>query len=314
MKVSTVMNAIPRYTHHHWLADLRAVAEQSFQSQTLPFDGQTPFPANVNLVRNKPGGDINTQKIELQAACLGMERLAWIFGADAEYIGLTLKSSEPEAPYFTPGGDGFTPVLLLANIKGRKSEGLDAQYAYFIDQFTGASITRCAAYANQEVTGAGESGGDTSIQKRRSRMVLTILFSLQDYDTGCSHRDMQVQNVKNIRENTRPGTAGFAKARNTYQSQTKQLSPAKKTIFNHIRTYIEKQKTAGEGFSGNHTGPREAVYSAFRSLLETPSGLSKIWFDAAAFTRGLISPQFGPELLSGVKELPHNRKETNHDR
>ncbi|MDR0601514.1 MAG: hypothetical protein LBG42_03965 [Treponema sp.] len=313
MKVSTVMNVMPRYTGHHWLEDLRVLAEQCYQSHTIPFAGELPLPENSNITRNIPGGGINTQKLELQAACLGMERLAWIFGADAEYIGLTLKNNEPETEYLVSGQGSFYPVLLLANIKGRKPEPLDAQYAYFIDQFTETSITRCATAFNQELTDGKENSGE-SVLKRRSFIARHILYSLQEYDSGLSSKDMQGQNMKHIRENSEPGTSGFIKARSAYQSRTKHLSPAGKTIFNRIRTYLEKQKTAGKYFSGDNSGSPEAVYSAFQSLWENPSSLSKIWFDAHAFTRSLTASQFGPEPLSAIKAGIQHRKEADHDR
>jgi hypothetical protein len=308
MKVSTVMNAIPRYTHHHWVEDLRFLAEQSLQLRTLPFAGQMPLPENINIVRNKPEGAINTQKLELKAACLGIERLTWLFGADAEFIGLTLRSNEPETAYLVSDKSDCNPVLLLAKIRGRKSEPLDAQYAYFIEEFTGESIIHCAKYLNQELT------GNESIQDRHSRVIRNILYSLQDYDSGISHNAIHIQNLKNIRNNSKPGTAGFVKARSAYQSYAKALTPAGKTIFNSIRTYIEKQKTAGNSSSGNHSSLREAVYAAFPSLLENPASLSKIWFDAGLLTHGLSAPQFNPEPDSSIREAIYHRKEADHDR
>jgi hypothetical protein len=313
MKVSIVMNAIPRYTCRHWLDDLRFMAEQNFHSRTLPFTDRTPLPANINIMRNQRGGAINTQKLELKAACLGIDRLAWIFGADAEYIGLTLKNEEQEAAYWASDQGCFNPVLLLANIKGRKPEPLDAQYAYFIDQFTEASVTRCAASVNQELTDAGESGGE-SAQERRSRMVRNILYALEDYDSDLSRGDIHRKNIENIRENSGRGTSGFIKARSSYQSLTRHLSPAGKTVFNHIRTYTERQETAGEYFPGGNPGPPETLYTAFQSFLENPSSFSKIWFDAGSFIHGLMTNQFGEELSSPMKRGMYNRKEAVHDR
>jgi hypothetical protein len=307
------MNAIPRYTRHHWLADLRLLGEQCCKSRTLPFSGKPPAPENSNIVRNRPGGGINTQKLELQAAGLGLDRLAWIFGADAEYIGLTLIHTEPEAAYMASDQGSFNPVLLLANIKGRKPEPLDAQYAYFIDQFTETSITRCAAAFNRELADGTENTGG-AVHQRRAFMARRMLYSLQEYDSGISRRDTHLQNVKHLRENSRQGTDGFIKARNAYQSHTKNLSPAGRTVFNRIRTYSERQKTGGAGVPGGDSGSLETVYAAFQSLVENPSSLSKTWFDAWAFTRGLTANQFEPEPLSAMKTGICGRKETDHDR
>jgi hypothetical protein len=313
MKVSAVMNAMPCYTYHHWLDDLRSLAEQSCQSRTLPFALPAPPPANINIMRNRRGDGINTQKLELQAACLGIDRLAWIFGADAEYTGLTLKNNEPETAFLGSCQGSFNPVLLLARIRGRKPEPLDAQYAYFIDQFTEASIARCAAAFNQELTGSKESGG-TSVQERRSRMARNILYALQDYDSGLSRRDSKAKALRNIRENSRQGTAGFTKARSSYRSHTGNLNPAGKTIFNRIRNYIEKQETGADGFTGDTPGLQEPVYTAFRSFLKNPAFFSKVWFDAYAFTRSLMTGQSGPDRFSPMEGEISSRKGTNHDR
>jgi hypothetical protein len=312
MKVSTVMNAMPRYTYHHWLEDLRSLAEQSCQSRTLPFALPAPPPSNINIMRNRRSGGINTQKLELQAACLGIDRLAWLFGADAEYIGLTLKNNEPETAYLDSGQGSFNPVLLLAKIRGRKPEPLDAQYAYFIDQFTESSVTRFAASFNQELDKSKESGGE-SVQERRSRMARNILYALEEYDSGLSRRDGKAQALKNIRENSKQGTAGFTKARSSYQSHTRNLNPAGKTVFNRIRAYTEKQETGADTFTGGDPGLREPVYAAFRSFLENPAFFSKVWFDAVSFTRGLVTNQFEPERFSPMKGETRNRKEADHD-
>jgi hypothetical protein len=313
MKVSTVMNALPRYTCRHWLEDLRTGAEMSFQAQALPFDGRTPLPANTNLIRNRSGGAINTQKIELHAACLGMKRTAWLCGADAEYIGLALKNGGAEKPRYAPGDGGYNPVLVLAKIRGRKADPLDGHYAYFIDQFTEASMNRCAAYAGQEADGLQEGGGGEPVRERRSRMARAVLCSLQDYDSGLSRRDSQARKRANIRENSKSGTAGFSGARNAYQAFIKTLTPTGKTIFNRIRTMLEKQETAGEGGAEKPAANREVVYAAFHSLLEHPRTLSKIWFDAAAFTRGLTSPRFEPEAAS-LMQAAARLKEAGNDR
>jgi hypothetical protein len=314
MKVSTVLNAIPRYTHHQWLSELRSLAEQSGQSHRLPFAGSPPPPANINIVRNRTAGEINTQKLELKAACLGIDRLAWIFGADAEFTGLTLKTAEQEQGYFPPVQDGFDPVLLLAHITGRKSDTLDAQYAYFIDQFTGDSINRCAAYANEESPGNQAGGGDEPVQERRSLIMRNILYALQEYDSGRSQKTIQTRNIKHIRENSTRGSDGFIQAKTAWQSCTRNLPPEGKTVFNSIRSYVEKQRTGGESFSGAHHVPEETMYAAFQPLLDQPAALSKIWFDAGRFTRGLTAPHFEMELVTTAKERSPGRKEAYHDR
>jgi hypothetical protein len=145
-------------------------------------------------------------------------------------------------------------------------------------------------------------------------MARNILYALEEYDSGLSQRDSKAQALKNIRENSRQGTAGFTKARSSYQSHTKNLTPAGKTVFNRIRAYTEKQETGMGSLSGGNPGLREPVYAAFRSLLENPAYFSKVWFDAYSFTRSLMTNPFDPGLFSPLKGKIRYLKEKNHDR
>jgi hypothetical protein len=305
------MDAIPRYTPQHWLDDLQHLAKQAYESHSLPFINTVYYPANINIVRNNQGGDINSQKLELKAACLGLDRLTWIFGADAEFMGLRLKTSEKmnNAGLF-PDTYAADPVLLLALVSGRKSDCLDAQYAYFIDQFTGNSINHCCGYINK---GFETDNGNAAITKQRSIIARNILFSLQKYDNGLIDKDIQLQNYNNIKENSSEGSPGFIHARASYKAYTRNYTQYEKNGFNSIREYLGRQNTAKGTVPGNKANHGERVYLTFKPLIENITSLSKVWFYSSLFNRVLMSNQFNYGPIEN-KEHFHNRKEANHDR
>lgn len=299
MKVSMVMNAIPRFTPEQWLDDLRSLAELNCQALSLPFINNQPMPQDINIVRNCPGGAINAQKLELKAAYLGLDRLTWLFGADAEFIGLELKDAEkPIQPdeYTSHGRFDPDPVLLLAMIRERKSSPLDAQNAYFIDQFTEQSLNRCCALVNQEYRGTPSPDDAGYIPARRGLMVKNILFSLQNYDTGHADTNIHLAKRNAIKDNSRSGSAGFIPARNAYQSYTKNYGNSEKLLFNVIRAYTEIQETATPEQAAHTTETRATVHLACQSLLGNIRRFSKVWLESRMFTRRLASQGFTREL------------------
>ncbi|MDR3342360.1 MAG: hypothetical protein LBT14_06150 [Treponema sp.] len=147
MNVSVVMKSLKPYSPALWLAELQTLLETSCQNRTLPYARETPLPHNTDVIRNIQCNDINTQTIELKAASIGIERTAWIFGADAEFLGLALREPEENGP-FDPD-----PLLWFARIASRPETPVEAQTVYLIDQCTGESLNRLAsrAYAPRKI-------------------------------------------------------------------------------------------------------------------------------------------------------------------
>ncbi|MDR0730872.1 MAG: hypothetical protein LBF63_04330, partial [Treponema sp.] len=129
MKVSAVMKSLKPYSPALWLAELQTLLETSCRKGTMLYARELPLPHNTEVVRNIHSNDINTQKTELKAAAIGIERTAWVFGADAEFLGLRLREPEADGP-FDPD-----PLLWFARIASRPQHPLEAQTAYLIDQF-----------------------------------------------------------------------------------------------------------------------------------------------------------------------------------
>jgi hypothetical protein len=273
------MKAIPPYTAGHWLNDFQALAAEHCQSRTLPFTRNPPLPENTDIIRHWPLRDANAVTLELQAASMGVDRLAWIFGADAEFLGLEL-----------PPHTAVDPVLIFARIQNREGSRLDAQYAYFIDQFSEASVNRMAAASHRETAENREADDAAAGTDRRSRLAAQALLGLQNYDSGMFDREHQQNSEKHLRENTREGTAGFAKAKQEYARLTKNYSPAEKELFTAFEHYAAAQETGqpvmGTGFSV-HKG---RITRSCQTLLPRVTSLVRLISHAQLFTHRLASP------------------------
>jgi hypothetical protein len=143
MKVSVVMKSLSPYSPALWLAELQTLFETSCRNRTMPYGRELPLPHNTDIIRTTHCNDINTQKIELKAASIGVERTAWVFGADAEFLGLRLREpdSDSDGP-FDPD-----PLLWFAHVSSRPQNPVEAQTVYLIDQFTEESLSRLASCA-----------------------------------------------------------------------------------------------------------------------------------------------------------------------
>jgi hypothetical protein len=273
------MKAIPLYTAGHWLADFQALAAEHCQSGTLPFTRNPPLPENTDIIRHWPLRDANAITLEFQAASLGIDRLAWIFGADAEFLGL-------ELPHHTAGD----PVLIFARIQNREGSPLDAQYAYFIDQFSEASVNRMAAASHKEAAKNREADDTAVITGRRSLLAAQALLGLQNYDSGMFDLEQQQNSENQIRENTQEGTAKFTKAKKEYTRLTKDFSSAEKELFTALEQYAAAQETGrpvmGTGFSAH----KERITRSCQALLPRVKSLASLFGNARLFVRRLASP------------------------
>jgi hypothetical protein len=225
MKVSVVMKALKPYSPAHWLTELQTLLETSCRNRTLPYAQETPLPPNTDVVRNTHCNDISAQIIELKAASTGINRTAWIFGADAEFLGLTLRKPEENSP-FDPD-----PVLWFARIASRPETPVEAQTVYLIDQCTGESLNRLASYAFEGPPEHNQAEGDGETRKRRRLMARNVLFALHNYDSGFSDAELHRSRQQAMKENTTPGTAGFPIGQKYYAASFGNLGKTQKQLF-----------------------------------------------------------------------------------
>jgi hypothetical protein len=283
MKVSTVMKSLKPYSPAHWLDELQTLLETSCRNRTLPYGQETPLPHNTDVVRNIHCNDINTQKIELKAASLGIERTAWVFGADAEFLGLRLRKPEETDP-FDPD-----PVLWFARITSRPDNPIEAQTAYLIDQFSDKSLNRLASFAYGSPDNLEEAGDDES-RKRRQLMAQNILIALHHYDSGLTDTELFQKKQEATRNNTRAGTAGFSAVQNYYAASSGGLDTAQKKLFNAVLNYRCIQNTATRIIDWNNGRRPEPLYDSIGELIANIRKTARTIFNAHMTAQVVSSP------------------------
>jgi hypothetical protein len=290
MNVSVIMKALKPYSPEQWLTELQSLLETSCRKGTMPYARETPLPHNTDIVRNIHCGDINTQTIELKAASIGIERTAWVFGADAEFLGLRLRKPE-ENGSFDPD-----PVLWFARITSRPETPVEAQAVYLIDQFSGESLDRLASYAFAGSPENYEAGGDGEIRKRRRLMARNALFALHNYDSGLSDAEPHRSRQKAMKENATPGTAGFPLTQKYYAASSAGLGKTQKQLFSAVLNYRSVQNTGTRTIDWNNGKPPEQLYDSIGELISNIRKTARIMFNAQMTARVLSSPLPDKEL------------------
>jgi hypothetical protein len=299
MNVSVVMKSLKPYSPALWLAELQTLLETSCRNRTIPCEREPPLPHNTDVVRNTHCNDINTQKIELTAAAAGIERTAWIFGADAEFLGLRLREPDANDP-FDPD-----PLLWFAHITSRPETPLEAQTVYLIDQFTGESLDRLASYAYEGFLENREAGEEEKTGERRRLMAQHVLFALHDYDSGLSDTGLHRLRQEAVKDNTTPGTAGFPVAQTYYAAASGDLNKTHKQLFNTMLNYRSVQNTGTRNIDWNNGRRPEPLYESIRELTATIRKTAQVLFNAQMVAHVLASPlrETPPRLPSAAMRL-----------
>lgn len=140
--------------------EINELVKINLENGTMFYRSQKQFPVAMNIVTGESlETDINRLKLNLFAHAMGANSSMFISGADAQYLGLKLKDSNPvEYAERKKKNPGFScrPVTIQHNTKERLydkdmnnkmdvlSEGLciDRQCYYLLDQFTNESVQR----------------------------------------------------------------------------------------------------------------------------------------------------------------------------
>jgi hypothetical protein len=284
MKVSSVMKALKPYSPAQWLAELQTLLETSCRNQTLPYARETPLPPNTDIVRNSHCNDINAQTIELKAASTGIERTAWIFGADAEFLGLQLRKPEADGS-FDPD-----PVLWFARVASRPETPVEAQTVYLIDQCAGESLDRLASSAYGNSPEPSRTEEDETPEKRRRLMAQKVLFALHNYDSGLSDAELYRSRQEAMRDNAVPGTPGFSIRQKYYAAASSGLGKSQKTLFNAMLNYRSVQNTGKRIIDWNNGKPPGQLYDAMQKLIANIRETAKTMFNAHMTAEVLSSP------------------------
>lgn len=302
--------------------EINSLIKQNLEQGSLPFNNEIPLPLDTNIITGRHFGDINQQKIELKAASIGSRNL-WIFGADAQYLGLELKSVKPsEYQKAKKANKNFNckPVVVQANIRERlftgkgtnlktnvaaEGLGLDCQCAYMIDQFTESSIQKVFSLTSLN----RKLGNDLSpIKEHNSLIAKQIIKNINEYNSGNKEFEHKQKIKKNFALNFNRNTPGFAEAQKKYSNITKSFTPEQKTIFSfYYKHFIEQ--LSGEKQYQVSTEDKQKLNDAFSKLLkeaeENPQKSATITstiFEAYTFTERLSHHNFSLEPVYTAEE------------
>lgn len=232
--------------------EINLLTQDNIKQDTLPYLENNPYPQDLNLVNESHLDDMNKIQLELGAALINAKSLEWVFGADAEMIGLELKE----------GANGF---LMHKNITRDGSTSNDVQFAYLKDQFTEESIKRLFEPNYIETLSS-----DNESLKKIKKVIHNFIINMDEYNRGereSSLIQMRKENLKNNINNDYLKN----KIRETTQNITQSYDNNQKRIFEHLQNYYLKQIT-GFGTYKLSEDTKKSILQAFKelSVIDTP--------------------------------------------
>lgn len=299
--------------------EINSLIRENLRNGTMPFLSDTNLPQDMNVITGKNNLDINSEKISLKAAAIGAASTMWIYGADAEFLGLELKSKNP-AEYrdrlkASPGFD-CKPVIIQRgrerltdrDMSGRTNvlnEALcvDCQCAYLMDQFTEKSVERL--FTQRKLEERLEMSG---IEMRAGLVANEILKHRTEYNTG----ELSAEHTKYVRQNLylnlqkkSPVLQEIIDTRNAY---FKNYLPEQKTVFDYYYKHFNEQ-SAGTKLYKFSAEQKDRLSQSLESLLkkidENPklSGMiARTIFDAKSFSERLTHQNFSLEPIFTKEE------------
>ncbi len=302
--------------------EINSLIKENLFHGTLPFLSERIFPPDMNVITGKGTPDINLEKILLKAASIGSHSTMWIYGADAEYLGLELKSSSPtEYREAVKKNTNFNcrPVVIQKvrerfsdrNMRGNTnvlSEGLcrDAQCAYLLDQFTEKSIEKVFNLSRLEK----KLGGGLNA---KSFLARKIIENRIEYNTGKKASEHTKAAKANLVANMKKNSSVFQEIVNKRNADFKNYLPEQKAVYDFCYKHFLEQET-GERLYSFTESDRAGIAQSFETLLEKIEENPKISgiiartiFDAYSFSQRLIHRNFSLEPIF-TKEDELNRK------
>lgn len=249
-QIKTFARNIDMKTCYH---DIAFLLNQTVESGRIPFTSKRPQGQDTNVISGRHCADINRTTLELKAAAIGATNTMWIFGADAEFLGLELKDSNPkefQAAKKENRDFNCEPVLMFASVRERMTQGnvdrvnivregagVDVQCAYLLDQFTEESRRR--VFRQQKLERVFEQGTVDIVSRRRSEIASQILKNIASYD---SLNDEKAALIKaNVHNNLTKDGEFYQEAITEYKKMTASFSPAQKKVFDVCRKHYTAQ-------------------------------------------------------------------------
>lgn len=259
--------------------ELNNLVKQNIENNTMPYDFVKPYPQNLNIISgNSAGSGINIDKIELKARSIGAQNTLWIYGGDAELLGLELNKKvncEPVTVQFVYDSNGDKKIC--------------TQTAYLLDQFTKESVERL--YVAQELAKVFTFSEEKNlmIAKRTVNEVAKNRYryneNLNKENAGLDSNGKRIYTIEseedrnrrykfmkqNITLNTQKyrNTYGYKNYMQTVQALASRYLPEQKIIFDYsVKYHINQSCPKDDIIVRFSPEQRKQLDRAFSSLLE----------------------------------------------
>ena len=236
---------------------INSLTQRNISEGSLPYLQDNPLPQDMNLVNGSHLSDIGRIELELAGSLAGAKSLEWVFGADAEIIGLELKSPN----------DG--PVVISKNLDrgGKSGSGIDCQNAYLLDQFTDESKTRLF---DPNLTQILSGVTDENTQSKLKTIVHNIIKNMDEYHRGERELPLIRQKRTNLKNNISNDLLQ-QKIREKTQDLTSGYNTSQKVVFDHLQNYYLKQLTGLSTYNLSNE-QRDKISKSFKelSMVDTP--------------------------------------------
>lgn len=208
--------------------NINLLTQRNISEDTLPYLQENPLPQDMNLVNGNHLSDISRIELELAGSVAGAKSLEWVFGADAEIIGLELKPN---------GGDA---VVISKHIdRGEGSSRIDCQNAYLFDQFTEESRARLFDPNLSQIL---EGLSDENARARIKTIVHNVINNMDEYHRGERELPLIRQKRNNLKQNIGNNFIQ-QKIREQTQNLTSGYNTNQKMVFDHLQNYYLQQLT-----------------------------------------------------------------------
>lgn len=232
--------------------NINYLTQENIKNGSLPYL-TTPYPQDTDLVRGSHLGDMRKVLLELNASLIGAKSLEWLFGADAEIVGLELKKGQKTIPF-------------EGNVLRNGTEAKDFQSVYLLDQFTEESKNKLFSPDLDKLL--------SSIEDNTRQLIKTvahkIVKNIDEYNRGSTETSLRKQKKENLRNNIE-NKAIQEQIKDVTAELVSNYDTNQKKIFEHLQNYYLQQLTGFKTFELANE-KKEEILKAFKevSLVETP--------------------------------------------
>lgn len=309
---------------------INLLTQDNIKADTIPYLQDAPIPENMNIINGRKLGDINKITLETYAAKIGAKSTMFLFGADAEYLGLELKSSnQKEMNEARKENKNFScdPIIVFANVQRNMAKNtydianetdiahegaqLDAQCVYLLDQFTEKSKQRVYTHLESRIN----KYDDPALQKKAKIMTQNIIKYRNEYNSGTIEKEQKELIKTNCKHNMAKLTKDGKEnpIRKEVELAMKEItsgkSPEEKAIFSTLyKYYMQQQSGINCGLPLSETEKEQFKLAINKLSKENSPLLAETMSKTMFFVKRLGHYNFSYEYVYSEKDLQEKQR------